>query len=78
MISKNELDVMVFALRYAIGRQTYAPMVVREYIESRIPSMTKEQIRDLEHEIDRAGTIDGETMKLLKALWKAATTNEEG
>lgn len=78
MISKNELDVMAFALRYAIGRQTYAPMVVREYIETRIPLMTKGQVKDLIYELERVEPLDAESMKLLKTLWKAETANEEG
>lgn len=71
MISKNELDIMAFALRYAIGREMYAPMAVRKYIEAKIPLMTKGQIQDLIREFDHIEPIDEESMKLLKALWKA-------
>lgn len=78
MISKNEMNIMIFAFRYAVGRKTYAPMTVREYVETKIPQMTKAQVRDLMHEIEREELIDEESMKLLKALWKAAETKGDG
>lgn len=38
-ISKEDLDIMIFALRYTTGRHTYAPQLVCDYIIERIPRM---------------------------------------
>ena len=51
-MSKDELDVMVFALRYAIGRFTYAPQIVCEYIASQLSRMESYQLDDILGEVE--------------------------
>lgn len=42
-LNKNDIVVMMFAYRYAIGRQTYAPGLVCDYIADKIPEMSQDQ-----------------------------------
>ena len=51
-MSKDELDVMVFALRYAIGRFTYAPSIVCQYIASQLSRMDGYQLDDILGEVE--------------------------
>jgi len=51
-INRDELTVMVFALRYALPRHTYAPELVCNYIGGKVRDMSAGQraqvIRELE------------------------------
>ena len=52
-IDNEELSVMVFALRYAVGRHTYAPSLACGYIRKQIPRMADTQIDSVLHEIEK-------------------------
>ena len=51
-ISHFDLTVMVFALRYAISRHSYAPSLVCEYIKEKLPRMTDGQREQLQRELE--------------------------
>lgn len=53
IMKKDEVTVLVFALRYALPRKTYAPKLVTDYIVEQIPRMTKEQREELAAELYR-------------------------
>ena len=53
-LTKNHIDVMVFAYRYAIGRKTYAPGLVCNFIAEQIPEMTVQQAEDVKNEVTRS------------------------
>lgn len=53
-LTKNHIDVMVFAYRYAIGRKTYAPGLVCNFIAEQIPKMTVQQAEDVKNEVIRS------------------------
>lgn len=50
-IAYDEMAVLVFALRYAADRHTYAPGLVCDYIKKQLPRMSAEQIKQLREEI---------------------------
>ena len=54
-MGKDELDVLIFALRYAIVRHTYAPQIVCDYIKKQIPRMSEDFRRQI---IDELGKMD--------------------
>lgn len=51
-IGSDEMAVMVFALRYAVRRRTYAPALVCDHIKASLPRMTGEQKHSLVAELD--------------------------
>lgn len=53
-LDANERLIAVFAFRYALGRQTYAPGVVAEHITRHLASFPEHERRQLTQEIDRA------------------------
>ena len=52
MMSKTELDVLIFALRYAALWHTYAPKLVCEYIKEQLPRMSMDLLDQLLFELD--------------------------
>lgn len=53
MLTKDDITIMIFAYRYAIGRRTYAPGLVCDYIISKIPEMSDQQIEELIDEVKK-------------------------
>lgn len=53
-LTKDHINVMVFAYRYAIGRKTYAPGLVCNFIAEQIPEMTVQQAEDVKNEVIRS------------------------
>ena len=53
MLTKDDVTIMVFAYRYAVGRMTYAPGLVCDYIAGKIPEMSDRQIEDLIDEVKK-------------------------
>lgn len=86
MITKDDLDVMVFALRYAVRRKTYAPYIVCKYIRDKVPQMSFNQREQLIWELRNMGMeqefIDdiaaNEAHDLLMALHRAHIDDEGG
>lgn len=52
MLTKDDVTIMAFAYRYAVGRMTYAPGLVCDYIIEKIPEMTDEQIESIKKEVE--------------------------
>ncbi len=48
---KVERDILLYALRYALGRQTFAPTVVIENIKANIHLFSKQDIKIIIKEI---------------------------
>ena len=83
-MDRDELTVMVFALRYALPRHTYAPEVVCNYIAGRVQEMSAGQraqvMRELE-DADKYGEYGDELARaagerLLAVLREAANDGE--
>ncbi len=53
MLTKDDITIMVFAYRYAVGRMTYAPGLVCDYIASKVSEMTDQQIEEVKDEVER-------------------------
>lgn len=53
MLTKDDITIMVFAYRYAVGRMTYAPSLVCDYIASKVPEMTDQQVGELLEEVKK-------------------------
>lgn len=53
MLTKDDITIMVFAYRYAVGRMTYAPSLVCDYIASKVSEMTDQQIEELIDEVKK-------------------------
>ena len=53
MLTKDDITIMVFAYRYAVGRMTYAPGLVCDYIASKVPEMTDQQIEEVLDEVKK-------------------------
>ncbi|MBR2215981.1 MAG: hypothetical protein IJ849_09515 [Selenomonadaceae bacterium] len=51
-INHTEMTVLVFALRYAVGRRTYAPALVCDFLKDRLSDMTDDQKQSLAAELD--------------------------
>ena len=59
MLTKDDITIMVFAYRYAVGRRTYAPGLVCDYIISKIPEMSEQQVEEVLDEVKRTLTYGG-------------------
>lgn len=81
-MSKDELDVLVFALRYAIGRHTYAPQIVCVYIASQLSRMEDYQLDDIlgevEHMIQHHAYADDEAFDNILKLRHAIKEAQHG
>lgn len=53
MLTKDDITIMVFAYRYAVGRMTYAPSLVCDYIASKVPEMTDRQVEEVLDEVKK-------------------------
>ena len=84
MMPHFEFTVLIFALRYAANRLSYAPGLVRDYAVSQIPRMSSEQRESLVREIEKliryqeyADDIAyAELMKLKQALQREVEEND--
>lgn len=47
MLTKTQRDIVVFALRYALPRHTYAPSIVYDYIKANIDSFEDWEIEEM-------------------------------
>lgn len=52
-LTRVEVTVMVFALRYASNRETFAPTIVADVIISKIPLLSEQERENLTNEIMR-------------------------
>lgn len=85
MLTKDDITIMVFAYRYAVGRMTYAPGLVCDYIANKVPEMSDQQIEELIDEVkktiqyqDYADDIAlNEVSKLLCRLRREKQENEK-
>lgn len=53
MLTKDDITIMVFAYRYAVGRMTYAPGLVCDYIADKIPEMSNQQVEEVLDEVKK-------------------------
>ena len=58
-IDRDELTVMIFALRYALPRHTYAPELVCQYIAGKVRDMSAGQRAQVVRELEEAGETCG-------------------
>jgi len=79
----EDFTVMVFALRYAVNRHSYAPGLICDYLRRKLPHLSKQQKEQLEKELeDRlkyqecADDIAEYYVKKLQADLKEAMTND--
>lgn len=54
MLTIDDVTVLVFAFRYAIGRRTCAPGLICDYITNKIPEMSEQQIKEVTNEVTKA------------------------
>lgn len=53
-MSKDHRDIMLFAFRYALGRKTFAPIIVQEYIKKHSKEFTAKDYEQIAKEIEQA------------------------
>ena len=58
-IDKNFETILLCAVRYAIGRQTYMPSLVIDYITPLLPYLTDNTLRLIANEITEYGANEG-------------------
>ena len=58
-IDKNFETILLCAVRYAIGRQTYMPSLVIDYITPLLPYLTDNTLRLIANEITEYGAYEG-------------------
>jgi len=72
-LSKDEINILFYAFRYAIGRQTMAGLTITGYILKRIDQFPeheiKQLIRETEHELDMWKKFKKEVMQCDIELW---------
>lgn len=54
-INERDFTIMMFSLRYALGRCSYAPAFVCDYLNAKIPVMNKTQMERVIQELDYFG-----------------------
>lgn len=63
---KVDIDMLFFALRYALGRQTFAPLIVMETIKNNLNSICLKDIERMAIEIE---SYTGEMPDIDKKQW---------
>ena len=58
-INKDFETILVCAVRYAIGRQTYIPSLVIDYITPLLPSLSEDVLKLIANEIVQHYTYEG-------------------
>ena len=58
-IDKNFETILLCAVRYAIGRKTYIPSLVIDYITPLLPYLSENTLRLIANEITEYGTYEG-------------------
>ena len=58
-IDKNFESILVCAVRYAIGRQTYIPSLVIDYITPLLPYLSEDVLKLIANEIIERYTCEG-------------------
>lgn len=66
---KVERGILVFAMRYALGRQTFAPTIVMDNIRHNINLLSKENILMLIKDIDEQKDFGGYGMECDEKNW---------
>ncbi len=64
-----ERDILVYAMRYALGRMTFAPMTVVKNIKRNIDFFTPYQIEMLIKDIEEQKDFGGYGMECDKKVW---------
>lgn len=67
-IFKVEREILIFAMRYALGRMTFAPTIVIENIKNNIRSFTQNDIKLLIRDIEQQEPF-GYGMKCDEETW---------
>ena len=62
-------DILVYAMRYALGRMSYAPMIVVENIKRNIDFFTPHQIELLIKDIEELKNFGGYGTEYNKIVW---------
>ena len=58
-IDKNFETILLCAVRYAIGRKSYMPSLVIDYITPLLPYLSDNTLRLIENEITEYGAYEG-------------------
>ena len=71
-INKNFETILLCAVRYAIGRRTYIPSLVIDYITTLLPYLSDNALRLIANEITEHGAYEGGLgdEKIDKPYWK--------
>ena len=71
-IDKNFESILICAVRYAIGRQTYIPSLVIDYITPLLPYLSENTLRLIANEITEHDTYEGGLgdEKIDRPYWK--------
>ena len=70
MMSADEETVILCAMRYSVGRMTYMPELVADYIRDNWKYVSNKQqfLRDLEREMESSGSLG---MECDENTWKS-------
>lgn len=70
-IDKNFETVLLCAVRYAIGRRTYIPSLVIDYITTLLPYLSEDVLKLIANEITEHDTYEGSLgdEKIDKPYW---------
>ena len=66
---KVERDILIYAMRYAIGRQTFAPLTVVQNIKHNIDLFSADSLKLMIRDIDEQPNFGGYGMECDKRLW---------
>ncbi len=68
----NHNNIIIFAFRYGLERNTGAPLMIASYIKANIGQLNSKDIRDIIHDIEKykVGEISEEWFELLDFLRK--------
>lgn len=66
---KVERDILVFAMRYALGRMTFAPITVIENIKHNIDLLNENDIKLLIKDIEEQKDFGGYGMNCDEKVW---------
>ena len=71
-IDKTFESILICAVRYAIGRQTYIPSMVIDYITPLLPYLSDNALRLIANEITEHGAYEGGLgdEKIDRPYWK--------
>lgn len=64
-----ERDILIYAMRYALGRMTFAPTTVMDNIRHNIDLFSLDSLRLLIRDIDEQPSFGGYGMECDERLW---------